>query len=732
MTTLINPDGRLGLQIGPPDLLATATLVTSMWNHFGGLKNLVRIFQYIPGLSSLTRVNDLGFKPQDLPATCHILTTHGIRHLNDSDPKNCFGGDARTQLVGFTICALSHLFGQEFGVRMFMKFMASAILEETVDPGVKDLLYAQLTDNAHHIIREGVARSLPSRFEEAIRDTCLPTLACTESRSLGTDDQYIGGLLRWIVQRRRSHYLTRSADVVRVAACLKSVGWLIGPIRISSNDSPPGAYDGLTLLTTGYHETDRLAFDDGDGPISEGDVNHIHHYRNETVGSMLFLALGAPDELSPEKIQDDFYRINSKIRKKLSFTWVVERHDQDGHGPTLSALPQWTKKASGKKTTGSRVSVALACRFFDSKTADNVAECFDGFASDDINQKIRRFEEANDDEAVEPECVQRWKIIVVCIILSIAEILGGDDYSSLAHATQLDLYRAHDYEGNTALQLLSGLLRDFEKGLHFGAVLRLLATCHVGTPLTNIDPSHNVWSTRTIGYQGNGYTVLPNLLFNMSVDRSSIGFRCTNLVFDNLPSHDINGYVETVSSDDWSSYATGEENKGKQAVIARHSSLVSEPQWEAPDVPLYLGLERGRLDYAPMQKEVAFAGRIHGELIGVSGIYDMIVTLVNSFNKTRTCTGHHEPAKALVIKASTWMGKRRQRPMDGTNQYHTYIPVRGSQPWALFLAGQIMNIDGRLCFDCYDCTLEADGRHPGTSGFDLNSEDEYPRVVVGF
>lgn len=732
MTTLINPDGRLGLQIGPPDLLATATLVTSMWNHFGGLKNLVRIFQYIPGLSSLTRVSDLGFTPQALPATCHILTTNGIRHLNDNDPSNCFGGDPRTQLVGYTICALSHLFGHEFGVRMFMKCMAPALLEETVDPGVKDLLYAQLTDNAHHIIREGVARSLPTIFEQAISSTCLPTLASAESRTLGTDDQYVGGLLRWVVQRRRSHYLTRSADVVRVAACLKSVGWLIGPIRISSNDSPPGAYDGLTLITTGHHETDPLAFDDGDGPTSEGEIQHIHHYRNETVGSMLLLALGGSADLSPEKIQNDFYEVNLKIRKRLSFTWVVERHDEDGHAPTLSALPQWTKKASGKKATGSRVSVALACKFFNSKTADNVAECFDGFASDDVNQEIRRFEEASDDKEVEPECVQRWKIIVVCIILSIAEILGGDDYSTLAHATQLDLYRAYDYVGNTALQLLGGLLRDFEKGLHFGAVLRLLATCHAGTSLHNLDPSDNVWSAQVIGYQGNGYTVLPNLLFNMSIEPSSIGFRCENRVFDNLPSHDIDGHVETMSSDDWSSYATGQDDEAMQPVIARHSSLVSEPKREAPDVPLYLNLERGRLDYAPMQKQIVFAARIYGELIGVSGIYDIIVTMVSSFSKRRTCPGHHEPAKALVIRASTWMAKRRQRPMDGTNQYHTYIPVQGSQPWALFLAGQIMNIDGRLCFECYDCTLEADGRHPRMPGFDLNSEDDFPRVFVGF
>jgi hypothetical protein len=297
----------------------------------------------------------------------------------------------------------------------------------------------------------------------------------------------------------------------------------------------------------------------------------------------------------------------------------------------------------------------------------------------------------------------------------------------------VDLYRVCNYGGNTALQLLSGLLRDFEKGLHSGAVLRLLATCHVGTSLANLEPSDSVWSTTVIGYQGNGYTVLPNLLFNMSVDPSSIGFRCENQVFANLPSHDIDGFVETTQSDDWISYATGTEEGGEQSIVPQHSSLVSEPQREAPDIPLYLNFERGRLDYAPMQKQIVLAGRIHRELIGVSGIYEIMVTLVNSFSKRReSCPRHDESAKALVIKASTWMAKRRQRPMDGTNQYHTYVPVKGSQPWALFLAGQIMGIDGRICFGCYDCTLEADGRHPGTPDFNLESEDEFPRVVVGF
>jgi hypothetical protein len=71
------------------------------------------------------------------------------------------------------------------------------------------------------------------------------------------------------------------------------------------------------------------------------------------------------------------------------------------------------------------------------------------------------------------------------------------------------------------------LLKDFERGLHSAAVLRLLAVCHASLPL-HFGPSDDAWDGYVIGYQGNGYTVLPNLLYNMKADRSAIGFRCDN------------------------------------------------------------------------------------------------------------------------------------------------------------------------------------------------------------
>jgi hypothetical protein len=59
---------------------------------------------------------------------------------------------------------------------------------------------------------------------------------------------------------------------------------------------------------------------------------------------MLFLASGGMSEMSPESIQTDFLRINSYIRKRLRFTWVVERHDEDGLAPSLHAKPSINAK----------------------------------------------------------------------------------------------------------------------------------------------------------------------------------------------------------------------------------------------------------------------------------------------------------------------------------------------------------------------------------------------------
>jgi hypothetical protein len=194
----------------------------------------------------------------------------------------------------------------------------------------------------------------------------------------------------------------------------------------------------------------------------------------------------------------------------------------------------------------------------------------------------------------------------------------------------------------------------------------------------------------------------------------------------------LDGSVKTTRFEDWASYATGWGDENDQSLVTSQSSLVGEPQPEPPDVPLYINFERAKLDYAPMQTQIALVGRIHGQSVGVSGIYDIMVVVAQSLNtRIPSCPGHAARAKALIIKASFWMARKHQRPMDGTNQYHTYMPVRNNQAWALFLASQIKGIDGRVCFECYDCTLEADNRHPTTPGFSLKSEDEYPRVFVG-
>ena len=117
----------------------------------------------------------------------------------------------------------------------------------------------------------------------------------------------------------------------------------------------------------------------------------------------------------------------------------------------------------------------------------------------------------------------------------------------------------------------------------------------------------------------------------------------------------------------------------------------------------------------------------------MSSIYDVLTTLVSSLHSKVRCRGVHQgQAQALVINASTWVAQGHKRPMDASYCYDTYIPVRDDPYWTLFLAGQIADCGGRICFGCYDCTLEHAGRHPSSYTMLEENEMDYPHVYIGF
>jgi hypothetical protein len=132
----------------------------------------------------------------------------------------------------------------------------------------------------------------------------------------------------------------------------------------------------------------------------------------------------------------------------------------------------------------------------------------------------------------------------------------------------------------------------------------------------------------------------------------------------------------------------------------------------------------------PSRAQIVLAGRIGGELIGYSGIHDVLLSLMSSLtDKIVSCTKRHEqPAHALICRPSTWLKKR---PMHSSLQHHTYISVKDDKYWTIFLAGQVASIEGRICFGCFDCTL-AKIQHEGRQLSKDDTEEDYPTVYIGY
>jgi hypothetical protein len=216
----------------------------------------------------------------------------------------------------------------------------------------------------------------------------------------------------------------------------------------------------------------------------------------------------------------------------------------------------------------------------------------------------------------------------------------------------------------------------------------------------------------------------------MKPSQEALGFRCDNKFFGNV-SNDSRGAVNTTRSDRWSSSAIPESQGTSTSIATSIQHFIGAPALEKPDISLYLNLECPH-DYEPSTKDLVFAGRINGELVGFTGIYDTLVTLVSSLMICRNpCPGHDQRAHCLNVKSSAWMAQRYRKPMDGLLNYHTYIPVEGDGCWAILLAGQAGEIGGRVCFGCFDCLLLADGRHP-TSPEPASDDDCFPRLYIGY
>lgn len=154
----------------------------------------------------------------------------------------------------------------------------------------------------------------------------------------------------------------------------------------------------------------------------------VHHYRHETVGPTLYHMFGSRLSLIPESIKSLFLEVDRYLRSRLSFGWEF----LTGSANTLLARAQWRGKAPGSNP----LALSLASIHFP-LIAEEFAPCYRAIARDEVLIAVRGAEPNNLSTPL-PE-VSFFKMIGVCILISVAGILGGQDYNTLRHITCLDI-----------------------------------------------------------------------------------------------------------------------------------------------------------------------------------------------------------------------------------------------------------------------------------------------------
>ncbi|KAL8836926.1 MAG: hypothetical protein Q9170_002726 [Blastenia crenularia] len=742
------------VQIGPIDVVSTIAAANTAWGWVGGLTGIARILRYCReflGAQAGTKV----FGPLKLDtANLGVLTYNGIVTFQDQVTAEAFGGDPSTQMLGVTICALEYQMTKSACIEQFMTYLAPGLLKGEIGKleGLKEALHCELVDNIAAILNEGAARGLTDRFARAIESLGFSGVegnfpryeAWGEKQQQWPSEWYlIGGFLKWLGGGAEGQYPTRSALVVKIAACLREVGFRVGFIRTWDGVSlrPSASGSGVWLVIGGTSKTDPFV-DENTQPIK--DFIFATHYRYTTTGAMMLNSLQAECNIPAEVAQQYFVTIDSAIRNELEFRWQMVEGDTNFVSLEPYAFPKWKRL----QETSKRVAIRLAAFYFP-QSADFLARFYSPIADEWTLSKIQ--DTINRDTKREPLPVEliRFRIITASICIAIIAKCVGKDYHTLQHCTEIHLRYAR------VIQTLSeNVDRLASNCLSYGDVSLLIGAIHCGTTMGIVggelrrDEEHEYrYNPATIiGYRNGIYAVLPRMLFSLAAGPSptSLGFQCTDKYLANIPT-DKDGVVRSYGHG-----TTARGGKSQQLFHEVSSSLNSSsdeetrisligqkvfmgsPRPSPPDKPLYLNIERP-VDFS--EPLLGLCGRINGETIGNVGVPQILRNLIASFeaqqannNRPSTptaCNKHGEPSAQQAmfnVPASVWAQSRSGKPTADPD-VHTYIPIVGDSAWALFIAGETA---GRFSMGCAMCATEV-------GGLDQELEDVNQKaVVIGF
>ncbi|KAL8690946.1 MAG: hypothetical protein Q9218_003722 [Villophora microphyllina] len=744
-------DSLQQVQIGPVDIVSTIAAANTAWGWVGGFTGIARILRYGRGYLG-SRAGTKVFGPLRLdPGTCNVLTYNGIVTFQDQVTAEAFGGDPSTQMLGVTMCALAYQMTNSACVEQFMTYLAPGLLRGEVGrlEGLKEALHRELVDNLAPILNEGAARGLTDRFARAIRslgfsgsEGNFPRYeAWGEDRASWPSEWYlIGGFLKWLGCGAEGTYPTRSALVVKVAACLREVGFRIGFIRTWDGVSPRPrtSGSGVLLVVGGTSKTDPLV-DENTQQIR--DFIFATHYRYATTGAMILDSLQAECAVPVEVAQQYFENVDSIVREELDFEWRVL--DEDPSFPSIEpyAFPQWKQQ----HRSSSRVAVRLAALHFP-QSAQVLAHFYALIDDEHTFSVIQR--QINGDSRKEPLPTEllRYRILTMSICLAIIGCAAGKDYHRKQHCTEL-----HIRFPRALRNLAENVDRLANNCLLFGDVALLIGAIHCGTPIGIVggqarrdeETDYKYNPAAIIGYRNGIYAVLPRLLFSLASGPStmSLGFQCADQYLANIPTGKDGmirsyGHGTTIRSGKsqrlfhglgMSSVPSDEET---QVSHTGRNVFLGAPRPCLPDKPLYMNIERP-VDFS--EPLLGLCGRINGEAIGNVGVPQILRNMIRSFEGQADDTVEPCPRHSIVSSASgntygsmfnvppsVWAASSLEKPTADPDVY-TYIPVLGDSAWALFIAGET---PCRFSMGCAWCAAE--------TGKEVDLGDREKVLVIGF
>lgn len=709
------PGSLSQVQIGAADIVSTLAAAHTTWGWLGGLSGVQRFLNTVRIVMQRDPFGSLQINKMLIPSSrCHVLTSRGMFYFQD-DSQSAFGGDPLMQTIGLTICALEHECGGEAAVGLFVRCIASQLMEgpgrPSNYPDLSQALYQELIDHLPAIINEGASRNFQDSFLSAAANLPPATERWQFSSNLFKDGSsqhpehfelsLLGGLLLWLSESSSDPYYTRSSLAARNAAYLKAIGYPIGPICIwdGRSDLPVPRPRVVVLVTGGSSDTDLQSTPFIRVPIADTNASMKFYFREETIGSMLVNALGVKMDLIPESVQEMFRYIQNCMAQTLSFNWEMRSKESqkykapseivDRDGITLFCMCQIKHPDRKPKPLAS----SLASIYFGT-TADFVAPCYEKIATASCLANVRE-EKLSELDLVESIDLAWFRLVTASIIYCIAESLATDDFNALLHVMKARLC-SHDWL-ESMTQRLNHTLRS---GIPFYDAAIIVGIVHAAGS-TDLLELQTVERSSILGVRNGCYAVVPALLSSMSPTTDSIGLACFDKFIANVPvfpDGSIRGEEGTGPS--WSPPDSGPTDTSWQSL--------GEPIDAPTDISLYVGIERAHHSNAP---STVMCARLGGTVAGTMSIRRIMWNILKSLNASTSCNGHDVKQQIIKLTPSTWcvLGQERWERLGSelTKRHHLFLPALNDAAWALYIAGSTVHTQVAISYGCFECAATA-------------------------